>query len=115
MQRHALLQLGVAGATLVSMAGAGLALTRPGLRDGALTAAGRDVFAAVARGVPDGMVPAAGQAAALQDHLRRVDAAIASFPPAMQTELGQLVTLLPTHPGACCRPSRRRQCTPSSC
>lgn len=91
--------MGVVGAALVSLAGAGLSLTRPGLRDGVLTAAGRDVFAAVARAVLDGMWPAADQAAALQDHLRRVDAAIASFPPAMQAELGQLVTLLASPPG----------------
>jgi hypothetical protein len=59
MQRRTLLQLGVVGTTLVSLAGAGLALTRPGLRDGRLTAAGREVFAALARAVLDGALPAA--------------------------------------------------------
>jgi hypothetical protein len=99
MQRRALLQLGVVSAALVSLAGVGLALTRPGLRDGALTAAGRDVFAAVARGVLDGLLPAGDPTAVLQSHLLRVDATIASFPPAMQAELGQLVTLLASPPG----------------
>jgi hypothetical protein len=99
MQRRTLLHLGVVGAALVSLAGAGLSLTRPGLRDGALTAAGHDVFAAVARAVLDGMLPAAGHAAALQDHLRRVDATIATFSPSMQAELGHLVTLLASPPG----------------
>jgi hypothetical protein len=99
MQRRTLLQLGVVGATLVSLAGAGLALTRSGLRDGSLTAAGREVFAAVARAVLDGALPTATAAAAVQDHLLRVDATIASFPPAMQAELGQLITLLASSPG----------------
>lgn len=99
MKRRTLLQLGVVGGTLVSLAGAGLALTRPGLRDGRLTLAGREVFAAVARAVLHVVLPATDPAAALQDHLNRVDATIAAFPPAMQAELGQLVTLLASPPG----------------
>lgn len=99
MKRRSLLQLGIAGGALVSLAGAGLALSRPGLRDGRLTPAGREVLAAVARGVLDGVVPQPWPADALQRHLDRVDAAIASFPPAMQAELGQLVTLLASPPG----------------
>lgn len=99
MQRRTLLRLGVVSASLVTLAGAGLALTRPGLRDGRLTDAGREVFSAVARAVLHGVVPEAAQTAALQDHLQRVDATIATFPPAMQAELGQLTTLLASPPG----------------
>jgi hypothetical protein len=99
MKRRSLLQLGIVGGALVALAGAGLALTRPGLRDGRLTTAGREVLAAVARGVLDGVLPASGQAEALQGHLQRLDAAVAAFPPAMQAELGQLLTLLASPPG----------------
>lgn len=99
MQRCVSLQLSVVSAALISLAEAGLALIGPSFRSSALTAAGRSVFAAVSRGVLDGMLPAAGQTAALQDQLLRVDAAIASSPPAMQAELRQLVTLLGSPPG----------------
>jgi hypothetical protein len=99
MKRRSLLQLGIVGGALVSLAGAGLGVTRPGLQDGRLTAAGREVFAAVARGVLDGVLPRPWPADALQGQLQRVDAAIAAFPPAMQNELGQLVTLLASPPG----------------
>lgn len=99
MKRRRLLQLGIASGALVTLAGAGLSLTRPGLRDGRLTPAGREVLAAVARGVLDGVLPQPWPGDELQGHLQRVDAAIASFPPAMQAELGQLVTLLASPPG----------------
>lgn len=99
MKRRSLLQLGLFGGALVSLAGVGLALTRPGLQEGRLTPAGREVFAAVARGVLDGVLPQPWPAEALQGHLQRVDAAIAAFPPGMQAELGQLVTLLASPPG----------------
>ncbi len=96
MQRRTLLKLGIGTATLLIVAGGGLALLRPGLNDGRLAPAGREVFHAVARAVLDGLLPAdAGtRAAALQAHLKRVDDAIAAFPSATQAELSQLLALL---------------------
>lgn len=96
MQRRTLIKLGVASAALVALAGGGLALMRPGLRAGQLTSAGREVFAAVARAVLEGLLPVepAAQATALQGHMARLDATVMAFPPAMQDELDQLITLL---------------------
>ena len=96
MQRRTLLKLGIGTATVLVVAGGGLALLRPGLSDGHLAPAGREVFNAVARAVLDGVLPVdpGARAAALQAHLGRVDDAIAAFPSATQTELSQLLALL---------------------
>ncbi|MBC7939411.1 MAG: hypothetical protein H7Z19_06530 [Chitinophagaceae bacterium] len=96
MRRRTLLHVGVATGTLLALAGAGLALTRAGLRNGRLTDAGREVFHAVARAVLDGSLPIdpAMQAKALQGQLTRLDITIGGFPPALQGELAELTALL---------------------
>ena len=101
MQRRRFLGIGVAGVALLTLAGGGLALLQPGLRQGRLTPAGREVFAAVATGVLDGMLPTspASRAAAIDGHLSRLDATIAALAPAARTELSQLVALLHSLPG----------------
>ncbi len=101
MQRRTLLKLGLAGAGVLAVAGGGLALLRPGLVDGRLAAAGREVFEAVARAVLDGSLPAdaAAQRRALAAHLQRVDDAVAALPPAVRGELSQLLALLGSAPG----------------
>jgi hypothetical protein len=101
MQRRTLLKLGAGAGLALALAGTGLALLRPGWRDGHLTPHGRALFAAVGRAVLDGLLPpdpAAAQAA-LVAHVDRVDATIAGFPPALQAELAQLTTVLCTAPG----------------
>ena len=100
MQRRRLLQVGVLTAGLLVAAGAGLALLRPGVRDGRFTPEARLAFAAVAAAVLDGLLPAAAGArdAALQAHLQRLDATLAGLPPALQAEVGELATLLATAP-----------------
>lgn len=101
MQRRSLLKLGVAAGAVMVVAGGGLALMRPGLQDGRLTADGRAVFAAVAAAVLDGLLPSAAgaRAAAIQVHLGNLDITIAGFAPAMQAELAQMVALLASSPG----------------
>jgi len=101
MQRRTLLRLGVAGVALLTLAGGGLALLQPGLRDGRLTLAGRELFGALATGVLDGMLPTAPPArqAAIEGHLARLDAAIAALAPAARAELSQLTALLHSLPG----------------
>lgn len=96
MQRRRLLKLGIGAAAVLAIAGGGLALLRPGLERGRLAPAGREVFAAVARAVLDGVLPAeaSARAAALQAHLQRLDDTIAGFPAATQAELSQLLGLL---------------------
>jgi len=100
MQRRRLLQVGTLTAALLGSAGAGLALLRPGVRDGRFTAEARLVFAAVAAAVLDGMLPrdTAPRAAALRAHLDRMDTTFAGLPPALQAEVGELATLLATAP-----------------
>lgn len=101
MRRRTLLQLGLGSAALLAVAGGGLALMRPGLVEGRLSAPARSVFRAIAIGVLDGSLPAAGPArdAALDAHLRRLDDTLAGFAPATQAELSQLLALLATAPG----------------
>jgi hypothetical protein len=101
MHRRRLLQIGIASAAVLAIAGGGLALLRPGLADGRLTDSGRRVFRAVARAVLDGSLPtdAIAQALALDAHLVRLSDAIAAFPAATQDELSQLLALLASAPG----------------
>lgn len=101
MQRRTLLRLGVAAGAVLAVAGGGLALLRPGLVDGRLSPTGREVFAAVARAVLDGSLPAesAARDAALGAHLRRLDDTIAGFPGAVRGELSDLLGLLGAAPG----------------
>ena len=54
MRRRSLLRLGIASGLVLVAAGAGVALWRPGLKDGRLSDGGRRVFRAVARAVLDG-------------------------------------------------------------
>jgi hypothetical protein len=101
MQRRHLLQLGLASGTALALAGAGVALWTPGLRDGRLSAPAQDIFRAVARAVLQGSLPAdpALQATALHTHLGRVQAAVNGLAPATRKELSDLLALLSTAPG----------------
>jgi hypothetical protein len=102
MQRRTLLKLGVGSAAALALLGGGAALMwQPGLQQGRLTAAGRTVFKAVARAVLQGALPAEAAAAeaALQAHLKRMDATVAAFPPPVQAELSDLLALLALAPG----------------
>jgi hypothetical protein len=101
MKRRTLLVVGVGAGTLLALAGGTLALLRPGLQDGRLSPAGREVFAAVAQAVLDTLLPAdaAARAQAIQAHLGRLDDTIAGLPPALQAEIGELATLLASAPG----------------
>lgn len=102
MQRRTLLRLGFASGAALALAGGGVALFyAPGLRDGQLTAAGRAVFAAVARGVLDGSLPVEPrvQEAALGAHLDRLDATLRAMSPHTQDELAKLLVVLGSAPG----------------
>jgi len=101
MQRRTLLKLGAGSAAVLALAGGGLALLRPGLSGGRLSATGREVFLAVARAVLDGALPSddGARTAALTAHLQRLDETVAAFPPATQSELSQLLALLASTPG----------------
>jgi hypothetical protein len=101
MQRRTLLKLGLGATAVLAVAGGGLALLRPGLEGGRMTASAKMVFRAVARGVLDGTLPkdAAAREVALEAHLKRLDDTLAAFPRATQTELSQLLALIAAAPG----------------
>ena len=101
MQRRTLLGLGGAGAALVALAGGGAALMyERAWRDGKLLPAGRRVLAAVARAVLDGSLPAndAAQAAAIDDHLTRMESTVSAMPLHTQSEVADLLALLSMPP-----------------
>lgn len=102
MQRRTLLRLGFASGAALALAGGGVALFyAPGLRDGQLTAGGRAVFSAVARGVLDGSLPVEPtmQEAALSAHLDRLNATLRAMSPHTQGEVAELLVVLSSAPG----------------
>jgi hypothetical protein len=101
LNRRRFLKLGVGAAAVLALAGGSIALLSPGMSQGRLTDAGRDVFAAIARGVLDGCLPedTAQRKKALHEHMLRLDDTLAGFPPAVQSELSQLLAILASPPG----------------
>ena len=101
MQRRTLLKLGIGAAAVLAVAGGGVALFQPGLRGEHLGPGAREVMHAVARAVLDGILPsaAAEREQVLRAHLDRLDAAVATFPPATRAELSQMLALLASAPG----------------
>lgn len=101
MHRRRLLQLGLASAAVLAVAGGSIALLQPGLVDAKLSAAGRTVFGGVGRAILDGSLPPdpAGRDKALAGLLDRIDGLVASLPPHAQSELSQLLSLLQSSAG----------------
>ena len=101
MQRRRLLALGALSAAVLAVSGVSIALVQPGLANARLTAAGRDVFAAIGHAILEGTLPAdeARRQAAIAGLLDRIDALVAALPPHAQSELSQLVALLASTPG----------------
>ena len=82
MERRTLLKLGATAAALLALVGGTVALVQPGVERGALTAAGREVFYAIALGVLDKTLPEqdAAKQAALTGLLGRIDVLISALP-----------------------------------
>jgi len=102
MKRRGLLKLGVGAAVVLGVAGAGLALLKPGLGgDGKLGPDARLMMRAVALAALDGLWPAdtAAREAALSQHLVQLDASIQAFPVALRSELSQVLSLLTSSGG----------------
>lgn len=97
MQRRTLLKLGVVSAVVLAVAGGAAALLSPGLHEGRLSPAGREVF----RAVLDQSLPRedAPRQHALNGLLNRMDELTVALPPHAQTELSQLLSLLASAPG----------------
>lgn len=101
MQRRSLLTLGVAAGAVLALAGGVSLMVESAWREGKLLPAGRAVLAAVARAVLDGSLPKAAsiQAAAIDAHLARLEAAVRAMPAHTQGEIAELLTLLALPPG----------------
>ena len=101
MQRRTLLKLGLGATAVLAVGGGGLAMLRPGLVQGQLTAPAQAVFRAVARAVLDGSLPTGltERDATLDAHMARLDGVLSAFPAATQAELSQLLALLASAPG----------------
>lgn len=95
MKRRGFLKLGVGAAVVIGVAGAGIALIKPGLVDGKLSPGARELMAATARAVLGDLLPAAG----VEAQLSRLDATIAGFPAATRKELSDALGLLATAAG----------------
>lgn len=101
MQRRRWLKLGVGAAVVLGIAGAGIALIKPGLAGNRLSPDARTLMRAAAAAVLGELLPAAGPAreAALDAQLARLDAAIAALPAATRKELSEALGLLATAAG----------------
>lgn len=101
MKRRGFLKLGVGAAIVIGVAGAGVALIKPGLVDGKLSPGARDVMRAAAQAVLADLLPAAGASrdAALALHLDRLDVFIAGLPAPTRKELSDALGLLATAAG----------------
>lgn len=99
MQRRKLLAVGAATGALLAVAGGTLTLLHPARVEGRFNASTSAVMSAVAQAVLDGFLSpdSATRARQLQAHLSRLQATIAGFPPGMQAEVDQLLSLL-AHP-----------------
>lgn len=95
MQRRRLLKLGLGAAVLIGVAGAGVALIKPGLVDGKLSPGSRELMRAAAQAVLGDLLPAQ----AVDAQLARLDAAIAALPAATRKELSDALGLLGTAAG----------------
>jgi hypothetical protein len=100
MQRRRLLKLGLGAAVVIGVAGAGIALIKPGLVDNKLSPGSRELMRAVAVAVLGDLLPAgAARESALDGQLARLDQAVASLPAATRKELSDALGLLATAAG----------------
>jgi hypothetical protein len=101
MKRRQLLALGGATAAVLAAAGSAAIWWRPARLNGHLQPDTQVMLSCIAEAVLDGILPVepAQRAAAVQQHLLRVEATVAGMPPAMQAEVDQLFTLLLAAPG----------------
>jgi len=95
MKRRGFLKLGIGAAVVIGVAGAGVALIKPGLVDGRLSPGSRELMGAVAQAVLGELLPAAGVPAQLD----RLDATIAGLPALTRKELSDALGLLGTAAG----------------
>ena len=100
MKRRSLLKLGLGAAIVIGVAGAGVALIKPGLVDNKLSPGSRDLMRAAAQAVLGDLLPTgAERQAALDAQLTRLNQSIAALPAATRKELSDALGLLSTAAG----------------
>jgi hypothetical protein len=101
LQRRTLLKLGVGTGAVLALAGAGVALWRPGLTQGHLSDDAKRIARHVADAVLDGNLPdeATARGTALDAHMTRFESTVGGLPPAVRAELSDLFALLSAAPG----------------
>ena len=95
MKRRGFLKLGIGAAVVIGVAGAGIALIKPGLVDGKLGPGARELMRASAIAVLGELMPADG----VDAQLARLDVSIAALPAATRKELSDALGLLATAAG----------------
>jgi hypothetical protein len=101
MRRRRLLSLGLVSAAVLALGGGALALLQPGLREGKLSEAAREVIASIGRALLDGSLPSEEQAnrRALEGLIARVETLASGLAPHAQSELSQLLALMASAAG----------------
>ena len=101
MKRRTWLQLSLASAAVLLVAGGAATLIEPGLKAGRLSAAGKEVFNATGRALLDGSLPSeeGAKQIALGGLLERIDGLVGALPAHAQDEISQLLALLATSAG----------------
>lgn len=95
MKRRGFLKLGIGAAVVIGVAGAGVALIKPGLVDGKLSPGARELMAAAAHAVLGDLLAADG----VEAQLARLDVSVAALPAATRKELSDALGLLGTAAG----------------
>jgi hypothetical protein len=99
MRRRTFLKVGLIGGAVLAAAGGAALWLKPAARDAATSDEARTVLRAVIPALLAGALPTDGIAQAREAALGRTLAAIASLPPPMRLELGELFALLASRPG----------------
>jgi hypothetical protein len=101
LQRRRFLKLGIGAVVVLAVAGGAIALVKPGLVNGRLSAPARLLMARVGQAMLQGTLTGDAQAQqqAIEAVLQRTDSFTAGLPEPVQAELSQLLALLATAPG----------------
>lgn len=101
LRRRSFLKLGIGSAIVLALAGGTVALLKPGLVNGKLSAPARQAMGKIGQAMLAGLLPTQPSAlqAATDALLQRTDLFLAGLPVHVLTELDQLLSLLLSPPG----------------
>lgn len=101
MRRRSFLKLGIGSAVVLAVAGGTVAMLKPGLVDGRLSAPAREAMGKIGPAMLAGLLPAEPTAlqSATEAILQRTDLFLAGLPVHVLSELDRLLSLLVSPPG----------------